>query len=183
MVVGDRTLAGIQPMNSPSLSQIFFFFWVVPKWFSLLRTLSLSLSTSKFQRLVFSLTMKNIKRCFKVVKQYNLSNNPSSSLMTQIASQKKKNQNKTKYETEIHESKGTKPRYWKFLITIQLEFDTKPRYWKFLITIQLEFDTKPKNRKFLITIQFEFDLLGCFPDFNEIPKLTANIIEDNRVRD
>ena len=103
--------------------------------------------------------------------------------MTQIASQKKKNQNKTKYETEIHESKGTKPRYWKFLITIQLEFDTKPRYWKFLITIQLEFDTKPKNRKFLITIQFEFDLLGCFPDFNEIPKLTANIIEDNRVRD
>ena len=85
--------------------------------------------------------------------------------MTQIASQKK-NQNKTKYETEIHESKGT-----------------KPRNWKFLITIQLEFDTKPKNRKFLMTIQFEFDLLGCFPDFNEIPKLTANIIEDNRVRD
>ena len=85
--------------------------------------------------------------------------------MTQIASQKK-NQNKTKYETEIHESKGT-----------------KPRYWKFLITIQLEFDTKPKNRKFLMTIQFEFDLLGCFPDFNKISKLAANIIEDNRVRD
>ena len=36
-------------------------------------------------------------------------------------------QNKTKYETEIHESKGRKPRNWKFLITIQLEFDTKPR--------------------------------------------------------
>ena len=53
--------------------------------------------------------MKNIKRCFEVVKQYNLSNNPSSQ-MTQMASQKKKNQNKTKYETEIHESKGTKPR-------------------------------------------------------------------------
>ena len=34
--------------------------------------------------------MKNIKWCFKVVKQYNLSNNPSSSLMTQIASPKKK---------------------------------------------------------------------------------------------
>ena len=85
--------------------------------------------------------------------------------MTQIASPKKKNQNKTKYETEIHESKGTKPRNWKFLITIQLEFETEPR-----------------NRKFLITIQFEFDLLGCFPNFNEIPKLTAYIIEDNRVR-
>ena len=51
--------------------------------------------------------MKNIKQCFKVVKQYNLSNNPSSSLMTQKASQKKKIQNKTKFETEIHESKGT----------------------------------------------------------------------------
>ena len=36
-------------------------------------------------------------------------------------------QEKTKYETEIHESKGTKPRNWKFVITIQLEFDTKPR--------------------------------------------------------
>ena len=33
--------------------------------------------------------MKNIKRCFEVVKQYNLSNNPSSQ-MTQMASQKKK---------------------------------------------------------------------------------------------
>ena len=86
--------------------------------------------------------------------------------MTQIASPKKKNQNKTKYETEIHESKGTKPRNWKFLKTIQLEFDTKPR-----------------NRKFIIKIQFEFDLLGCFPNFKEIPKLTANIIENNRVRD
>ena len=32
----------------------------------------------------------------------------------------------TKYETKIHESKGTKPRNRKFLITIQLEFDTKP---------------------------------------------------------
>ena len=87
--------------------------------------------------------------------------------MTQMASQKKKNQNKTKYETEIHESKGT-----------------KPRNWKFLITIQLEFETKPINIKFLITIQFEFDLLGFFfsPDFNEIPKLTTYIIEDNRVR-
>ena len=31
-------------------------------------------------------------------------------------------------------------------------------------------------------IQLEFDLLRCFPDFNEIPKLTANIIEDNRTR-
>ena len=84
--------------------------------------------------------------------------------MTQIASQKK-NQNKTKFETEIHESKWTKPRNWKFLITIQLEFETEPR-----------------NRKFLITIQFEFDLLGCFPNFNEIPKLIAYIIEDSRVR-
>ena len=80
------------------------------------------------------------------MKKYNLSNNRSSSQMTQIASQKKKkNQNKTKYETEIHESKGT-----------------KPRNWKFLITIQLEFETKPINIKFLITIQFEFDLLGFF---------------------
>ena len=85
--------------------------------------------------------------------------------MTQIASQKKKNQNKTKYEIEIHENKGTKPRNWKFLITIQLEFDTKPR------------------NRFLITIQLEFDLLGCFPDFNEIPKLIENIIEDKRIRD
>ena len=50
---------------------------------------------------------------------YNLSNNPSSSLMTQIASQtkkkKKKKSKQTKYETEIHESKGTKPRNRKFL--------------------------------------------------------------------
>ena len=38
--------------------------------------------------------MKNIKWCFKVVKQYSLSNNPSSSLMTQIASPKKKKKKK-----------------------------------------------------------------------------------------
>ena len=82
-----------------------------------------------------------------------------------MQAQKKKKLKQTKYETNIHESKGTKPRNWKFLITIQLEFDTKPR-----------------NRKFLITIQLEFDLLRSFPDFNEIPKLTANIIEDNRKR-
>ena len=87
-----RHTANELPLTIPK----FFFFWVVPKWFSLLRTLSLSLSTSKFQRLVFSLTMKNIKRCFKVVKQYNLSNNPSSSLMTQIASQKKKKSKQNK---------------------------------------------------------------------------------------
>ena len=47
---------------------------------------------------------------------YNLSNNPSYSLMTQIASQKKKKttSKQTKYETEIHESKGTKPKNRKF---------------------------------------------------------------------
>ena len=42
---------------------------------------------------------------------------------------------------------------------------------------------KPKNWKILITIQEEFDHLGCFLDFNKIPKLTANLIVDNRIRD
>ena len=42
---------------------------------------------------------------------------------------------------------------------------------------------KPKNWKILITIQEEFDHLGCFRDFNKIPKLIANLIVDNRIRD
>ena len=47
MVVGDWTLVGIRPSEHPlSLSQNFFFFWVVPKRFSLLQTLSLSDSLS-----------------------------------------------------------------------------------------------------------------------------------------
>ena len=40
-----------------------------------------------------------------------------------------------------------------------------------------------ETKKILITIQVEFDHLGCFPNFNKIPKLTTNLIEDHRISD
>ena len=42
---------------------------------------------------------------------------------------------------------------------------------------------KKKGGKKNPKTEVEFDHLGCFPDFNKIPKLTSNLIVDNRVRD
>ena len=106
----DFTLAGIRLVNSPSLS---FFFGLYQngspscKLF-LCPSCELPLYLFFFFGLVF----------WVVPKRFSLfSNDPDSK------PKKKKNQNKTKYETEIHESKGIKPRNWKFLITIQFELD------------------------------------------------------------
>ena len=44
-------------------------------------------------------------------------------------------------------------------------------------------EQNPETKKILITIQVEFDHLGYYPDINQITKLTANLIENNRTRD